>query len=182
MILIINICNEKLHYYEFVRPVCDILKNNKLNYFVKNYKNVNENDLKIAEKVIICGASIYDNKFIEDKNLKYFKWILDLDKPILGVCGGMQIIGKLFGGKLKKKTEIGYYKENFNKNFFGLIGESEVYHLHNYYADFLKLKEFEIFNYGKISQAIKHKKKEIYGVLFHPEVGNKEIIETFAKK
>ena len=86
-----------------------------------------------------------------------------MDKPILGVCGGMQIIGKLFGGKLKKKTEIGYYKENFNKNFFGLIGESEVYHLHNYYADFLKLKkEVSKNQYQSLPKILKWQKNIAY--------------------
>jgi GMP synthase-like glutamine amidotransferase len=28
-------------------------------------------------------------------------------------------------------------------------------------------------------QAIKHKQKDIFGVLFHPEVRNREIIERF---
>jgi anthranilate/para-aminobenzoate synthase component II len=177
MILIINICKEKLHYYEFVKPILDILDSNKIKYFVKNYKEVDDNDLKRCEKVIICGTSLYDNEFIESTDK--FKWILGFPKPVLGICGGMQIIGVIFGGKLKNKTEIGYYEENFKSEFLGLNGKCQVYHLHNNYAKFSKLKMFDIFCGKEITQAVKHKEKEIYGVLFHPEVREKGLIVNF---
>ena len=209
MILIINICKERLHYYEFVKPICDILDNNKIRYFVKSYKEINRGDLEKCSKIIISGTSLYDNEFVlhSDK----FKWILDFSKPLLGICGGMQIIGLLFNGKmkekteedknfLKKKTEIGFYFEDFKKNFLGLTGKEEVYHLHNYFVDFSKLPDFDILcgkeipishsdlvnskkkiSKSKCSQAIKHKEKEIYGVLFHPEVRQKKLIFNFCR-
>lgn len=178
-ILIINICKEKLHYYEFVKPICDIFDDNKIVYFIKGYKEVITKDLDNVDKVIICGTSLFDNEFM--KNIRYFKWILDFDKPILGICGGMQIIGIVFGAKLKKKTEIGFYKESFNEDFLGLLGEQEVYHLHNYFADFNKLNNFKTFSGKKVNQAVKHKEKDIYGVLFHPEVRQKKLILNFIK-
>jgi len=198
-ILIINIAKERLHYFEFVKPICDILDSNNIKYFVRNYKEVSLKDLKKAKKAIICGTSLYDNVFI--KNLDKFKWINDFNKPILGICGGMQMIGTIFGGKIKKQTEIGYYNEEFNKDFLGLLGQQEVYHLHNYYVDYSKLPEFEIFcgkeisnshpdlvnlkkkiSKSKCSQAVKHQEKEIYGVLFHPEVRQKELFLHFLLK
>lgn len=177
MILLINICKEKLHYFEFVKPIEDILKRNKTRYFIKYYKDMNKEDLKKAEKIIICGTSLRDDEFI--KNINDFNKIFDLKIPILGICGGMQAIGKIFGGKLKKEKEIGYYFENFKKEFLGLQGKQEVYHLHNNYIDFKELSDFEIYSENKISQTIKHKEKEIYGILFHPEVRNKELIINF---
>ena len=173
MILIINICKERLHYLEFVKPIKDILYRNNVSCYIKDYKNVSEVDLKNADKVIICGTSLFDNDFI--KNLNFFNWLLDYDKPVLGICGGMQIIGLVFGGKLKKETEIGFFKENLN-GFLG-IKEAEVYHLHNYYVSFNDY--FEIFSNNKIVQAVKHKNKEIYGCLFHPEVRQKDLIKNF---
>ena len=177
MILIINICKEKLHYLEFVKPVCDILNNHGIRYFVKRYKEVNEKDLDKASKIIICGTSLQDNEFVKDVNK--FEWLLEFNKPVLGICGGMQVIGLVFNGKLKKRREIGYYLENFNLEFLGLKGEQGVYHLHNYYVDFFKMKEFRVYCGDKVSQAVKHKEKEIYGVLFHPEVRQKGLIKNF---
>jgi len=192
MILLINICKEKLGFYEFVKPVGDILIKENRKGFIRHYSCLTKNDLEKASKIIICGTSIFDDKFLED--VGKFKWILDFRKPVLGICGGMQIIGLIFGGKLgrkteenknflKKKTEIGYYNENFDKEFLGLKGkqEVEVYHLHNNYVDFRKLREFEVFSGDKVSQAVRHKKKKIYGVLFHPEVRQKNLILNFCK-
>jgi len=178
IILLINICKEKLHYYEFVKPVEDILIQNKIKFFTRDYKKVNEKDLKKAGKIIICGTSLRDNDFLN--YLEKFNWIKESENSILGICGGMEIIGLVFGGKLKKKTEIGYYFEDFKKEFLGLKGKKEVYHLHNNYIDFSKLKDFLVFcEYGKVEQAVKHKEKEIYGVLFHPEVRQKDLILNF---
>lgn len=177
MILIINVCKERLHYFEFVKPIEDILKNEGKDFETFHYKQIDDKVLLMADKVIICGTSLKDDSFL--KEVDKFFWIKDFNKPILGVCAGFQIIGILFGGKIRKKLEIGYFKENFRKSFLGLEGEVEVYHLHNNYVGFSK--EFEIFNDGDIAQAVKHEEKNIYGVLFHPEVRNKEIILKFSK-
>jgi len=191
MILIINTCKEKLHYFEFVKPIEDVLRNNKIKFFTKHYSQIKEPDLEKADKVIICGTSLKDNDFMN--NIEKFEWIRKFEKPIFGICAGMQVIGTLFFLEkrklvfqkknyscLKKMTEIGFFKEKFD-NFLGLNGEQEVYHLHNYYVDFSDILDFEVFAKNKISQAVKRKEKEIYGVLFHPEVRQKEMIINFAK-
>jgi GMP synthase-like glutamine amidotransferase len=175
MILIINVCKEKLHYFEFVKPIEDILNKNKIEFFTKHYREINKEELGKADKIILCGTSLKDNEFIE--NIDKFYWIKEFEKPILGICAGMQIIGIIFGGKLKKKTEIGFYAESFKKEFFGLRDSQEVYHLHNNYISFTK--DFEEFTENKINQAVKHKEKLIYGVLFHPEVRQKNLFKYF---
>lgn len=177
MIFVVNVCKESLHYFEFVKPIEDVLRDSDLDFFTKHYLEMGEKDLAKCDRVIICGTSLKDNEFM--KNVEKFLWIKDFEKPVFGICAGMQIIGVLFGGKLREQTEIGFFHEGFEKEFFGLMEEREVYHLHNYYVDFGKLKNFEIFTDGKIPQAVKHKDKEIYGVLFHPEVRNKEMIAEF---
>ena len=161
MILIVNICSEKLHYYEFVKPIEDILKKNNFKFFMKNYLKITEKDLKKADKIIICGTSLKDNKFL--KNVKKFNWIKSSKKPILGICGGAHIIGLVSGYELKEKKEIGFKKIQI-KNFLGINDEREVYHLHQFYV----LPEI-------------YKNKKIYATLFHPEVRNKEIIANFCR-
>ena len=213
MILLINICKEKLHYYEFVKPVEDILRLNGIKYLKRHYKKIKGGDWGNIDKIIICGTSLKDCEYIKD--IDYFRWIYSSKKPILGICAGMQVIGlsfeldrqvkeldikNNFEHFLKKKTEIGFYTEVFgktsvsptsknnkvgdkenlgSKDFLGLKGEQEVYHLHNYYVDFSKLRDFEVFSSSKISQAVKCNIKEIYGVLFHPEVRQKDLIKNF---
>jgi GMP synthase (glutamine-hydrolysing) len=181
MILIINICKEKLHYLEFVKPIEYILKQENISFFTKRYSEINPKDLSRADKVIICGTSLVDNDFME--YLDRFSWVKEFDKPLLGICGGLQIIGKIFKGIIRKEPQIGFFHERFHKTFLGLDGSKEVYHLHNYYIDFSELDIFDSYctSDNEIVQAVKHIKKNIYAVLFHPEVRQKELILNFAK-
>ena len=159
MILIVNICKEKLHFYEFVKPIEDILRKNKKQFFTKHYKKITDKNLKKADKVIICGTSLKDNDFLD--NLNKFIWIKSYKKPIFGICGGAHVIGLILGNELKEKKEIGLKKTNI-RNFRGINGEREVYHLHQFYV----LPEI-------------YHNRNIYATLFHPEVRNKEMIMNF---
>ena len=177
MILIIKICNQKFHYFEFVKPIQDILKKNDMEFITKHYKNLNKDPILKADKIIISGTSLKDNLFLRD--ISYFNWIKNFNKPILGICGGMHILGLIFDGKLIKKQEIGCNIISFKNEFLGFSRKQEVYELHNFYVE---SKYFKIFaKSNKCPQAIKHIKKPYYGVLFHPEVRNKELIINFIK-
>lgn len=173
MILLINICKHKLHELEFVSPIENILKNKKLKFKTKHYKKLTKNDLRKANKIIICGTSLKDNDFLE--HITKFNWIKNYKKPILGICGGMHILHLIYRGKKKKDKKIGQVKVTFTKQFLGLKGDKEVYNLHQYY---ISSKDFETF---ANKQTSKHNSNEFYGTLFHPEVRNKELILTFAK-
>jgi GMP synthase-like glutamine amidotransferase len=175
-ILLVSTCNERLHNLEFVKPLKDILEKAGVKSVVKNYMLLKNIDLENAAKVIICGTSLKDNRFLQA--VEKFYWLKDFEKPVLGICAGMQILGLVFGGNSKSKTEIGFYFENFENIFLGLNGKKEVYHLHNSFVSFGE--EFEIFSKSKeIVQAVKHKEKPFYGVLFHPEVRQKKMILEF---
>jgi GMP synthase (glutamine-hydrolysing) len=184
-ILLINICKEKLHYFEFVKPLEDILKKEKINFITEHYLDLNKSEFKKFDKIIICGTSLKDNHYLD--NLDYFTWIKDpefSEKSILGICAGMQIISLVFNANktanIKNKKEIGFYSEFFKKDFLNIKkGKQSVYHLHKNYIEVPK--EFEKFTDSKIPQTIKHKSKNIYGVLFHPEVRQKDLIKEFVK-
>ena len=77
-----------------------------------------------------------------------------------------------------KQQEIGLTEIKFKKKFLGLDGKKQVYELHNYYAE---SNEFDVFaESDKCPQAIKHRQKPFYAVLFHPEVRTKELLVKFA--
>ncbi len=175
MILIIKTNKDILHDLEFVKPIREILKQNNKKLKITHYSEDIQNLLKQSEKVIITGTSLKDNDYLED--YKYFNWIGDFEKPLLGICAGMQLISLIFGGEKKQKTEIGFYEEDFNKDFLGTKGNKKVYHLHKNY--FTLPRDFNVYSGKTIPQAIKHKKRNIFGILFHPEVRNKEIVENF---
>lgn len=175
MILIVHIYSEKFHYLEFVKSIEDILKRKGIEFESVHYKNLDENLSSKAEKIILPGTSLKDNKFFE--GIELFYRIKEYNKPILGICGGMHLLGLIFGGKLKKFQEIGLVKTSFRKEFLCKYGTIEIYDLHNYY---IESDEFEVFGSSEnCGQSIKHKQKPYYGVLFHPEVRNKDLILNF---
>ena len=177
MILLVSTCSEKLSELEFVKPIEKILKEMKLASFTKHYLEINKPNLEKADKIIICGTALNDFDYVN--NLNDFFWIKDCEKPIFGICSGMQIIGMFFGSKPKRKKEIGIGKINLRKEFLGMKENFEGYFLHNLSVT---KANFEILaDSGTDISAIKHKTKPIYGVLFHPEVRNNILIEEFAK-
>jgi GMP synthase-like glutamine amidotransferase len=175
-VLLISTCKEKLHELEFVRPVEEIVTKGGADVFIKHYSSVEGGDLENCDKVIICGTSLRDNKFVED--IKMFEWLKDFDKPVLGICAGMQVLGLVFGGRLGIKKEIGYYFEDFGEGILGVEGRQEVWHLHNGVVSFDE-KTWKVFVGDGVVQVARYKKKEIYGTLFHPEVRQKEMIMRF---
>ena len=98
--------------------------------------------------------------------------------PILGICYGLQLIAKLFGGEIKpskKKREFGrafLFKKKtslLTKNFFK--SSNSVWMSHE--DAVVKLpKDFNIIASTKDSKLtiIENLKNKIYGVQFHPEV------------
>jgi GMP synthase (glutamine-hydrolysing) len=103
--------------------------------------------------------------------------------PILGICYGLQLIAKLFGGKIKslrKKREFGrailLKKKNslLTKNFFN-IKKKSVWMSHQDVV--VKIpRDFEIVASTKNSRLtiVENTKNKIYGIQFHPEVTHTE--------
>lgn len=176
-ILIINVCKHELHYFEFVKPIEDIVVNARKKYLVVGIDNLTKKHLDDVDKIIICGTSLRDF----DYEKKDFTWIKSFDRPLLGICAGFQIICKLYGQKTEMMLDIGLKDAFFEKEFLGMKENMQVYSLHNniILPDDEFKKKFEIYGHSEHIQAIKMHSKPIYGTLFHPEVRNKSIIENF---
>lgn len=180
MILIVNVCSDRLSYFEFVKPVEDILKKARIDSLTRHFLSLDRLDIRRAEKVIICGTALKDFKYLD--RIEKFTWIKEVDKPILGICAGMQILGNLFDGNLVERTKIGRYKVK-------IILNSSLTSREEFYSYFLSSKavepneDFEILGEsGNLSCIVKHESKPFYGCLFHPEVLNPEIITGFLQK
>ena len=119
------------------------------------------------------------------------KNIFEKKIPILGICYGLQLIAKLFGGKIKsskKRREFGrafIFKKkqsDLMKNFFSK--KNSVWMSHE--DAVVKLpKNFKVVAFTKSSKltVIENSKNKIYGVQFHPEVthtdNGKQIFKNF---
>lgn len=173
MILIIDMnFKGSLGFYEFVLPLCSLVK--PMEYKVSHYSTVK--DTQRYEKVILSGTPLKDCGYLKDMNL--FEWIRRCDTPVLGICAGYQVLGLTFNSSLVGCQEVGMTEIETVKENALFSSTFEAYELHNYGLE--PSDEFEILAMSeKCVQVIKHEKKDIYGVLFHPEVRNKDIIRKF---
>ena len=177
-ILLINLCSNSLSELEFVKPLEHILKNHKINFHTKHYTRIKHEDVESSDKIIVCGTALKDTGFLED--LDWFTPINESDKPVLGVGSSSQAITKFFNEKLIGETKIGVFKVT-------LVKESRLVSKKSFYAYFLTKKIIKpvllfetLARVEEIACMVKHKRKEIYGCFFHPEVMNQEIILNFA--
>lgn len=177
MILIVDMNDRKypLSPLEFVQPISYITSETEVSH-IAHYTEVNPEIASSYEKIILSGNCLKDGEFRTRVN--DFQWIKKCERPVLGICAGMQALGLVFGSSLMRCEEIGMtnirtiaHNPLFSSTFV-------AYELHAHavnpseYLEPLALSENCI-------QAVKHYEKEIYGVLFHPEVRNRDIIERF---
>ncbi len=139
----------------------------------KQFKTLSE--YSKVKGIILSGgpSTVTDKKFQQIP-----KKIFEKKIPILGICYGLQLIAKLFGGKIKsskKKREFGRAillkkrNSNLTKNFFNT--KKFVWMSHEDAVVKLPLN-FKMIASTKNSKftIIEHSQKKIYGVQFHPEV------------
>jgi GMP synthase (glutamine-hydrolysing) len=150
----------ELGVYSEIIPSNNLLK-------LKNFKTV--------KGIILSGgpSTVTKKKFLSVPKELFQKKI-----PILGVCYGLQLITKLFGGKIKpsnKRREFGraylYKKKNslLTKNF---LNTTQTVWMSHEDAVVKLPKNFNIIASTKESKLtiIENSKEKIYGVQFHPEV------------
>ena len=95
--------------------------------------------------------------------------------PILGICYGMQSLGQFYGGKVEKgvQGEYGLAKLHFVKDFSipGCPSISDVWMSHSDHVSVLP-KDFKLIleSENGLVAGIKHEKRPILGLQFHPEV------------
>ena len=177
MILVVdmNSRGNPFGFHEFVQPIILIAEELE-KCDVKHYLEIEEKNLENYDKIILSGSALKNTVTLNQT--AHFKWLVDFDKPVLGICAGMQTIGLVFGGHLKKCQEIGIIEIALLKTNLLFSSNFKVYALHNFAL--VPSAEFDVLaESANCIQAIKHKQKNIYGVLFHPEVRNEEVIQQF---
>jgi len=146
--------------------------------------------LKDADAVVLSGGapSISYEKYKLGNQPQYLE---ELKVPILGICVGAQLIAEHFGGECGAakypeygKTEV--FIDDEDEIFQGFPPKIIAWESHN---DEIKELSDDLISLAHSStcryQAIRHRKKAIYGVQFHPEVEHteygEEIFRNFLK-
>ena len=145
-----------------------------------NKININLIEKLKPKGIILSGGP----NSVLDKNSPYLnKSIMKLNIPLLGICYGLQLIAKEFGGKLQKSTsrEYGFAKIKIIKsskivpkewtNKSSQVWMSHGDHISKCPNDFKVIAKSN----NNIFSIIENTKKNIYGLQFHPEVHHTEL-------
>ncbi len=177
MILVVdmNWKRDSLSFNEFVAPIISVVQPLE-ECVVKHFLEVTPAELDCYSKIILSGTTLKDHATLNQ--IEKFDWIKTCDKPILGICAGMQTIALVFDVPLASCLQVGTAEITTLKENPLFHGNFNAYTLHNYSVE--PSQNFEtLAESTKCIQAIKLKQKNIYGVLFHPEVRNQEILKLF---
>ncbi len=176
-VLLISTCTHKLSEKEFVLPISNIL--GSVSHEIFHYRECTVDMINSVDKILICGTSLQDNKYLEDINL-FEKLLSNFPGSLLGICSGMQILCSIFGSSVINDSEIGMFEVRTKSSNPLSEGNFQAYCLHTRSVmvcdKFLVIAETD-----NSSQIVKHRDKNFFGVLFHPEVRHESIIENFLK-
>ncbi len=134
-----------------------------------NYKEL----INLCDGIIFQGGDSF-----ETYDLDTLKYIYDIDKPVLGICLGMQLMGVLFNGKLvdinNHKKKLSYvHSVTINKNsiLYNIFKTNilKVNSRHRSVIKDTKLKIVAVSNDGYIEAIEDPTRKFFIGVQWHPE-------------
>ena len=146
---------------------------------VKNFATV--------KGIILCGGP---STVTKKKYQSVPKIIFDKKIPIFGICYGLQLIAKMYGGRIKSSKKKREFEELLSlkkfspltRNFFKsntavwMSHEDAVVKLPNGFKNVAYTQDSKL-------TIIENRKKNIYGVQFHPEVthtdNGKQIFKNF---
>lgn len=166
-LLILKTNKEKLHDEEFVKPVINIVKE-----FIQEIeiRSIFDDPFSLTKysNMIITGTSLQDMAY-KEHIMKWKNIIRNFTGTIIGICAGMQVLAIAHGLKLKRCLSIGMNKINLSND------RIKVYDLHQYSVE--KDNKIEVLAKHQCIEMFRIRGLEHYGIAFHPEVLNKEMLE-----
>ena len=135
----------------------------------ENYKAL----IDLCDGIIFQGGDDFEDYYYET-----LKYAYDIDKPVLGICLGMQLMGVLFNGIMvdinnhkKKLSYVHSVTINKNSKLYNIFKTNiiKVNSRHKSVIKNTKLKVSGISNDGYIEALEDSNKKFFIGVQWHPE-------------
>ena len=139
------------------------------------------NNIGFLKKVLLQGKSIQEDDVAYERDeteINLIDWAEKNDKPIIGVCRGMQVLNAYFGGRLSKvdakqhvaKEHALDFKKGDFETFY--LNEFIVNSYHNWGIEVDGLAESldPLATYGTTEvEAFKHQLYSFLGIMWHPE-------------
>ena len=180
MILVLDLSYRpgSLSFDEFVAPVERIARAGGYPTRVRYYADLIQEDIASSWGVILCGTALKDFGYLDEP--ERFAWLPSLSCPVLGICAGMQVLARMFGGGVHPATGIGMTGQQAVTPDPLLDGKDRfpAYELHCLAAD--PPSSFTVLATSVSgAQVIRHRVRPVYGVMFHPEVRNEWLIRRF---
>ena len=121
------------------------------------------------------GDNIGAFEIRDETELELIRYALDNSIPIIAVCRGMQLVHKLFNGKLKKGSNE--FIENHRNNRHIVSVEGEFYEVNSYHVNLIdegSLDDiFTVYSRCSLDDAIEgFYSKNILAMMWHPEREN----------
>ena len=136
-------------------------------------------DDNYKELVDLCDGIIFQGgDDFEKYDTETLKYIYDIDKPVLGICLGMQLMGVLFNGIMidvenhKKKLNYAHEVKIKRNSIVYNIYKSDIVKVNSRHKSIIKntdLNVVGISNDGNIEAIEDTNKKFFIGVQWHPE-------------
>jgi GMP synthase-like glutamine amidotransferase len=174
MTLIVDMNRRKgsLAAYEFVEPIASVAGECEVSHYTE-VRGAGGYD-----RIILSGTPLMEVGYMGHPEC--FEWLRDCVRPVLGICAGMQAMAAAFGSAPVRCQEIGMTDVETVKDNPLFAGRFRAYSLHNFAVE--APSGFDVLARSeKCVQAIRHHERPLFGVMFHPEVRNPDIIRNFLK-
>ena len=174
-VLIVSTCAEPLSEAEFIVPLVRIIR--EAGKTVENIHLKNPLDVPVGvSHILLGGTALQDDKYLKENT--GIKPLLEADVPLLAICSGMQLLSAVCGGEIIIQREIGMVQVKTVAENPLCSGNFEAFVLHHRAIE--PGPQLEVLAQSKSCvQAIRNCELPHYGVLFHPEVRNEQVVQNF---
>lgn len=162
---------DKLFNYE-VFPICLVPSIND------DFSFDDKDLLRLKQMIGFCdGVVLQGGEELNDLDVLIAKYLHEIDIPVLGICLGMQIMGKAFNGVILddaghdiSKDYVHYVKIDKKSKLFDIIGREYIY-VNSKHHDRVYSTDLDSVGYcGEVIEALEDKNKKFFlGVQWHPE-------------